>query len=261
MPGTRLFFAICLAAALGLVILVPVLGGAFAARTVSDDVTRGFGVWRSYGCAGCHTLDGQGGPYAPDLTRIYSVRGDTYLREFLINPGALHPDAIRTMPRLGLTETESSDVIAFLKWVGDQSATFPPRPINVSGGLPESAASSASAAPPSASSTSEVPSDPVAAGHYWFTRPPANCATCHSLQPDVVLVGPSLANVGNRAGSRRAGMTAEQYLRQSILDPGAFVVPGFPNAMARNFGEVLNGEQISDLIAFLMTQTQADQTK
>ena len=98
-----------------------------------------------------------------------------------------------------------------------------------------------------------MPSDPVAAGHYWFSRPPANCATCHSLEPDVVIVGPSLAGVASRAGSRVAGLSAEQYLRTSILDPGAFVVPGFRDAMARNFGEVLNTDQINDIIAFLMT--------
>ncbi len=254
MPGTRSFFAICLAAALLLIVGVPALGGVFNARAVPDDVALGYAVWRSYNCAGCHTLVGQGGAYAPDLTHISSARGDNYLREFLVNPGAFHPDAIRIMPRLGLTVDETDHLLAFLKWVDDSTGSFPPRPITVSGGLPAGAAVPTSAA---SSAASDVPTDPVAAGHYWFSRPPANCATCHSLEPGVVIVGPSLAGVATRAASRVAGMSAEQYLRTSILDPGAFVVPGFPDAMARNFGQVLNDEQINAIIAFLLTQDQA----
>src|SRR5690349_15915601 len=102
MPGTRVFFAFCLLVALALVVVLPALGGAFASHAIPDDAARGFSLWRAYDCAGCHTLGGQGGVYAPDLTRIYSARGEAYLREFLINPGAFHPNAIRLMPRLGL---------------------------------------------------------------------------------------------------------------------------------------------------------------
>jgi nitric oxide reductase subunit C len=252
MPGTRIFFALCLLVALALVIVLPALGGAFATRAIPDDAARGFSLWRAHDCAGCHTLGGQGGAYAPDLTRIYSARGEAYLREFLINPGAFHPDAIRLMPRLDLTSAETGDVLAFLKWADEQITAFPPRPIHVSGGLPE-----AFAAPPdSASASADTPSDPVAAGRFWIARPPANCVTCHSLQPDVVLVGPSLAGVATRAASRVQGMSAKDYLRQSILDPGAYVVEGFPDAMARNLGEVLNSQQISEIIAFLLTQTE-----
>jgi nitric oxide reductase subunit C len=255
MQGTRVFFALCLLVALALVIVLPALGGAFISRTVPDDVARGFGLWRAYDCAGCHTLNGQGGAYAPDLTRIYRVRGENYLREFLINPGAFHPNAIRIMPRLGLTAAETGDVLAFLKWADEKITAFPLRPIHVSGGLPDGAALSVS---PDASTSADTPDDPVAAGRFWIARPPANCVTCHSLQPDVVLVGPSLAGVATRAATRVPGMSAEDYLRQSILEPGAYVVEGFPDAMARNLGEVLTSQKISEIIAFLLTQTETE---
>ena len=50
------------------------------------------------------------------------------------------------------------------------------------------------------------------------------------------------------------GGNAEEYLRQSILTPNAYVVPGFPEGqMIQNFGKILTEEQIEDLIAFLMT--------
>ncbi len=82
----------------------------------------------------------------------------------------------------------------------------------------------------------------------------AACRICHSLQPDVVLVGPSFAGVATRAATRIPGMTAEEYLYQSITDPDAYVVEGFPSGQAMpNLDEILTQEQIEDLIAFLMT--------
>ena len=50
------------------------------------------------------------------------------------------------------------------------------------------------------------------------------------------------------------GSAAEQYLRDSIINPSDFVVPGFPDAMQRNLGDKLTGDQINDIIAFLLTQ-------
>ena len=49
-------------------------------------------------------------------------------------------------------------------------------------------------------------------------------------------------------------MSAEEYLRQSILDPNAYIVEGFePDMAPPNFAEILSDEQVDDLIAFLMT--------
>ncbi|MEN8171983.1 MAG: hydrogenase iron-sulfur subunit [Chloroflexota bacterium] len=81
----------------------------------------------------------------------------------------------------------------------------------------------------------------------------AGCRICHSLQPDVVLVGPSFAGVATRAAERIPGMSAEAYLHQSIHEPDAYVVDGFTNVQTMNFGDQLNEDQIKDLIAFLMT--------
>lgn len=82
----------------------------------------------------------------------------------------------------------------------------------------------------------------------------AACRICHSLQPGVVLVGPSFAGIADRAANRVPGMTAEQYLYQSITEPDAYVVEGFPaGQMVPNLAEILTQEQIDDLIAFLLT--------
>lgn len=82
----------------------------------------------------------------------------------------------------------------------------------------------------------------------------AGCRICHALEPGVVLVGPSFAGVATRAASRVPGLSAEEYLRQSILDPDVYVVSGFPaGQMVPGLGKTLTEQQIDDLVAFLMT--------
>ncbi len=82
----------------------------------------------------------------------------------------------------------------------------------------------------------------------------AGCRVCHSLEKDERVVGPSFYGIATRAETRIPGMSAEEYLRQSILDPDAYVVEGYPaGQMLKTFGEILTEEQIQDLIAFLLT--------
>jgi cytochrome c len=82
----------------------------------------------------------------------------------------------------------------------------------------------------------------------------AGCQICHSLEKDETIIGPSFYGIASRAGDRVSGLTAEEYLHQSIVDPNAYIVPGFPNGqMIQNFGKILTEEQVNDLIAFLMT--------
>lgn len=80
------------------------------------------------------------------------------------------------------------------------------------------------------------------------------CITCHSLEEGVQLVGPAQNDVGARAAGRVAGMSAEDYLRQSIMEPNAHVVEGYdPDVMYQNYGEELSEETVDDLVAYLLT--------
>jgi len=82
----------------------------------------------------------------------------------------------------------------------------------------------------------------------------AGCQICHSLQPGVQLVGPSLAGVATRAETRVPGLPAEQYLMQSLVDPDAHVVEGFqPGQMRPDLAQALTQQQLDDLVAFLLT--------
>ncbi|MCP3995963.1 MAG: hydrogenase iron-sulfur subunit, partial [bacterium] len=80
------------------------------------------------------------------------------------------------------------------------------------------------------------------------------CRLCHSLDPGTVFVGPSFDGIATRAETRVPGLTAAEYLRQSIVEPEAYVVEGFPKGqMFSNYGEVLTPEEIDNLVAFLLT--------
>jgi hypothetical protein len=79
------------------------------------------------------------------------------------------------------------------------------------------------------------------------------CVTCHSLDEGVVLVGPSLAGIADRAGSTVPGVSAADYLRQSITEPDAFVVDGFVEGqMPGGWDESLSPLQIDSLVDFLL---------
>lgn len=95
--------------------------------------------------------------------------------------------------------------------------------------------------------------DPVARGKQVFLS--VGCSGCHTIQGlSTGAVGPELTHIGTIAATMIPGTSAEDYIHQSIVDPSAFVVKGFPdNVMPKTFGQTLSSSQLSDLIAFLMS--------
>jgi mono/diheme cytochrome c family protein len=81
-----------------------------------------------------------------------------------------------------------------------------------------------------------------------------NCAVCHSLTQGLIVVGPPLAHIGTIAATRIDGMSAEEYLRESIINPNAYTVDGFTEGtMRQDFGQVLTSDEVRQLVAYLMT--------
>jgi hypothetical protein len=75
----------------------------------------------------------------------------------------------------------------------------------------------------------------------------------------VILVGPSLFGLAERAPSRVPGLEADEYIRQSIVDPDAFVVPGFnAGQMVGDWTQVLSGGQIDSLVELLLSRWPTD---
>ena len=78
------------------------------------------------------------------------------------------------------------------------------------------------------------------------------CITCHALARGGFSLGPPMEGIAARAATRIAGLSAEGYLRQSILDPQAFTAPGFRPIMYPDYALHLADQDVADLIAFLM---------
>jgi hypothetical protein len=57
------------------------------------------------------------------------------------------------------------------------------------------------------------------------------CLTCHTIGKSGALRFPDLQGIGATAKTRVPGMSDVEYLAQSLYDPIAFIVPGFPPAM------------------------------
>ena len=100
---------------------------------------------------------------------------------------------------------------------------------------------------------------PAAAGSddekFFLALPCKACHTIDSLKSQGATgnVGPNLTHVGTAGATRKPGTSAAAYIRESILEPGTFVVPGFPNAMPP--GLVPPGADLDRLVAFLVSHT------
>jgi len=58
------------------------------------------------------------------------------------------------------------------------------------------------------------------------------CIGCHSRAGvSEGFVGPDLTALADRAGDRVEGLSAEEYVRQSVLDPQAYVLDGYDRVM------------------------------
>jgi cytochrome c oxidase subunit 2 len=94
--------------------------------------------------------------------------------------------------------------------------------------------------------------DPVVRGQKLAQQ--YGCLACHSIDGSK-LVGPSWKGVFGSQVSLADGSTVtadEAYIRESILDPTAKVVQGFPgNVMPPTYRSQLSDAQIADLIAFI----------
>ena len=105
----------------------------------------------------------------------------------------------------------------------------------------------------------------VAMGQELFMVAPANvgpqalwCNTCHQIEGLAAgLIGPDLTRIATDAGTRIPGMSAEQYIRESITNPEEFIPTGVERATAGLMTEAitsgLTDEQVDALVAFLMT--------
>jgi mono/diheme cytochrome c family protein len=124
----------------------------------------------------------------------------------------------------------------------------PPQPLpggSAPGGMPP---------PPGHPGTGGAPAELVAQGQEVFTGK-GGCGACHTIEGLTNgMVGPNLTHIGSTAGEHKPGLAAEEYIRESIENPGAFVVEGFPPAMPANIRQNMTDAEFEALVAFLLAQ-------
>jgi len=82
------------------------------------------------------------------------------------------------------------------------------------------------------------------------------CAGCHSID-GAVLAGPTWKNLGNTAVNRVKGESPAFYLYQSITEPDAHVVEGYPSGvMPKTFKDQMSATELAETILYIMGQTQ-----
>lgn len=177
-------------------------------------VERGKDLFDKNNCMGCHTIMGEGGYYAPELTKVYERRGPVWMRVFIKDPEAMFPGE-RKMVKYNFTEDEISDLIAYFKWIGEIDLNgFPPKP---------------SLMPAAVVSRGPSPTPPEK-----FTQ---ICTACHQINGVGGTVGPALDGVG----TRRDVVYLEKWLRDpAAVKPGT-AMPKLP----------LSDSEVKELVTFL----------
>ena len=74
-----------------------------------------------------------------------------------------------------------------------------------------------------------TPAQLVKAGEEIF-KTKGTCEICHRIGQKGTRA-PDLAGIGARAATRKPGTSAKQYIIESLLQPGAYIVEGYPNIM------------------------------
>lgn len=165
---------------------------------LTPEVIRGKHLFDKNNCMGCHTLLGEGGYYAPELTKVYTRRGEAFIKAMLKDPEAMYPGE-RKMVKYDFNDQQMSDMVAFLKWIGEMDLNgFPPKPDLVQ-------IADVGATKETSESTAVVKKQDRPAVFNQM------CIACHALEGQGGSVGPALDGVGSRFDA--------DYIKRWLQDP------------------------------------------
>jgi mono/diheme cytochrome c family protein len=183
-------------------------------------------------CGSCHALAraGTAGTTGPNLDAAFQTAlangMDRDTVQGIVHDQILHP-RIGSVMKPGLVKGETaSDVAAYVGYAAARR------------GDDEGALATAGLAQ-------------AKTGDQIFTA--AGCAGCHTFAPagSTGTIGPNLNELRTAAANREPGTSAEEYIRESLTTPEAFLVEGFGNAMPSYEGR-LTDEQINALVDYLL---------
>jgi mono/diheme cytochrome c family protein len=183
-------------------------------------------------CGSCHTLGraGTAGTQGPSLDKAFQTAlADGIGRqtvEGIVHRQILHPRRNSIMPAGLVKGDDASDVAAYVGYAAARSG-------DDSGALASAGLAQAKT------------------GDQIFTA--AGCAGCHTFTPagSNGTIGPDLNDLKAAAAKFGKGKPPADYVRESIVKPDAFIVPGFGNAMP-SFQGRLTDKQIQALIDYLL---------
>lgn len=89
----------------------------------------------------------------------------------------------------------------------------------------------------------------LAAGQKVFI---AHCGACHSVEPNTVIVGPSLAGIAATGATRVDGLDARAYVYNSIMQPSDYLVEGYDDLMPQDLAKKLTGEELDSVVAYVL---------
>ncbi|GAB4511111.1 MAG: hypothetical protein OHK0046_08750 [Anaerolineae bacterium] len=108
--------------------------------------------------------------------------------------------------------------------------------------------------PASTIAYSEIPAEGDAArGAEIFNQVINLAPACSSCHNDSAVAAPVLDGYSAVAGTRVEGQDAREYTFYAIAEPGRHIVSGYGNAMYNQYDEKLTGQQLADLIAYLLS--------
>ncbi len=88
-------------------------------------------------------------------------------------------------------------------------------------------------------------------------RSAEGCVTCHKYDESEGKAekAPYTKGTATRAATRVPGLSAEEYIRESILKPNAYIVEGWnKDDMYQKWAEDLTPQEIEDLVVYLLTE-------
>jgi mono/diheme cytochrome c family protein len=183
-------------------------------------------------CGSCHELAraGTAGTQGPSLDAAFQtaladgIDRDTV--EGIVHDQILNPRKNSIMPARLVEGDDARDVAAYVGYAADRSG-------NDEGALATAGLAQAKT------------------GEQIFTA--AGCAGCHTFAPagSNGTIGPNLDELAAAADQREPGKSAEEYVRESLTNPEAFLAEGFGNAMPSYEGR-LTDEQIQALVDYLL---------
>lgn len=129
MEGTVLkfrTFILLSALSFGLFVAVNLLSARLPSP-IPEQAAAGKRVWQKHNCVSCHTLFGNGGYIADDLTHITTNKNPSELVEYLVQPPVMRPNKYKHHP--ALAEEDARNLVQYLEFVNSiPTLGWPPKP-------------------------------------------------------------------------------------------------------------------------------------